>query len=658
MYQAFISYSHSDGSFARWLHRRLERYRLPKSISVNYPTRKPFVPVFRDEEELATSSDLSTSIRRALDQSERLVVLCSEQAAASRWVNQEIEYFQSLGRGSEIYCVLVSGTPHEAFPPALRDQEPLAADFREDAGGAHGRRDALLRLMAGMLSLGLDDLRRREAQARQRRILAVGAVASLVAIVTTTLAVFAVLGQRRAEQQARVAEEVSGFLTGLFEVSDPGIAQGREITLREMLDRGADQVADQFQSDPLVGAQLAVTMADVYGNLRETDPSIALYRRAADVYAERPGARVSYGRVLRRMADQQLGAGALDEAERSARAALAQHRGDSAAVRLEAAADQAQLAKILFQQGQDKNVEPLYQSALQTRERLLSDDDLQVAESRLQLGWYYLSRFDYLVAEPLLRSAFEVRLARLGERHFLTLDAMDKLGALYEETGRLSKALTLRQRSLEAKQAVLDPPHPLLAESLVSLAGVQLSLDAPGRALELAQQAVSMAEQHYGPVHSDLARGLNIQDMALQALGRFDAALPVAERVLHIYEQTLGGEHELVGQALNNLGALLAEQLGHPERAEPLLRRAVRVFATLDNAQDWQALATWSLANALREQQKYREAEPVYRSAMALVDYGEQIRMSWFPPYADLVADFERSQAGLQAAAKRLEVYP
>ena len=33
-YKAFISYSHSDEKWAKWLHRRLEAYKAPKAVSV------------------------------------------------------------------------------------------------------------------------------------------------------------------------------------------------------------------------------------------------------------------------------------------------------------------------------------------------------------------------------------------------------------------------------------------------------------------------------------------------------------------------------------------------------------------------------------------------------------------------------------------------
>jgi len=66
-YRAFISYSHSDEAWARWLQRALEGYRLPKSLRQSHPNLPArLFPIFRDRDELASGGDLSESIRKAI----------------------------------------------------------------------------------------------------------------------------------------------------------------------------------------------------------------------------------------------------------------------------------------------------------------------------------------------------------------------------------------------------------------------------------------------------------------------------------------------------------------------------------------------------------------------------------------------------------------
>ena len=62
-YVAFISYSQHDRAYARWLHRKLETYRVPARLRSSarefggVPGK--LSPVFLDREELSSSPDLA-----------------------------------------------------------------------------------------------------------------------------------------------------------------------------------------------------------------------------------------------------------------------------------------------------------------------------------------------------------------------------------------------------------------------------------------------------------------------------------------------------------------------------------------------------------------------------------------------------------------------
>jgi WD40 repeat protein len=168
-YWAFISYSHRDRKWAEWLHRRMETYRVPgKLVGEGVPARA--FPVFRDRDELSSASDLTGKVVSALGDSRTLVVLCSPDAARSRWVNEEIRQFQQLGGADRTFAFIIAGEPvgGECFPPALTElrAEPIAADARD---GGDGRKNAFLKLMAGVLNVGYDQLRRRDYE-RQLRV--------------------------------------------------------------------------------------------------------------------------------------------------------------------------------------------------------------------------------------------------------------------------------------------------------------------------------------------------------------------------------------------------------------------------------------------------------------------------------------------------------
>ena len=302
-YWAFISYSHRDTRWADWLHKSLESYRPPKELVGTMGPRgvvpKRLSPVFRDREELPSATDLGRLLNEALETSRSQIIICSPQSAKSRWVNEEILTFKRLGREDRVFCLIIGGEPNasdipgredeECFPPALRYKlgpdgnlsdlrtEPIAADARQ---GKDGKQNAKLKLIAGLLGVGFDSLRRREQQRRNRRLFIVTCGATGGMVLTSGLAAYALIqraaAQRqtlRAEAETQTAKETTKFLVDLFKISDPGEARGNTVTAREMLDKGAARVDQELARQPAIQATLMDTLGTVYVGL-------GLYRQA------------------------------------------------------------------------------------------------------------------------------------------------------------------------------------------------------------------------------------------------------------------------------------------------------------------------------------------------------------------------------------------
>src|SRR6185503_15407127 len=101
-------------------------------------------------------------------------------------------------------------------------------------------------------------------------VVAVSAVAILLDIIAVAMALQArrIARERdRANQEAATARQVSDFLVGLFNVSDPNEARGNSLTAREILDRGSGQIESGLRDQPRVQARLQATIGRVYGNL-------------------------------------------------------------------------------------------------------------------------------------------------------------------------------------------------------------------------------------------------------------------------------------------------------------------------------------------------------------------------------------------------------
>lgn len=190
-YSAFVSYRHMprDRQWAIRIMAELEAYRTPKALQLEaFPDR--IGRLFRDEDEIPASTDLSDQIKDALARSDFLVVVCSPDTPASRWVRREIELFQEMGKSERIIPLLIAGEPDESFPPELRrrriavpradgstdlvweEVEPVAADVRprKDEPKSKTERRALMRLAAALLGCKFDDLARRDEETRKKKL--------------------------------------------------------------------------------------------------------------------------------------------------------------------------------------------------------------------------------------------------------------------------------------------------------------------------------------------------------------------------------------------------------------------------------------------------------------------------------------------------------
>ncbi len=227
-YDAFISYRHvePDRRWAQWLHKAIETYRVPRKLAGRGGLRRRVGPVFRDEDELPASADLSREIDQALQQSRFLIVICSPRTPQSEWVNREAERFRELGRGENILALLIEGEPAQAFPRALceirrrivdesglsRDEieqvEPLAADVRptRSEGPRYLRRMARLRLLACILGCRFDELRQREQERRTRRLVWAGGLLGVLLMLVSALAAVATIQRAEAVRQRGIAE--------------------------------------------------------------------------------------------------------------------------------------------------------------------------------------------------------------------------------------------------------------------------------------------------------------------------------------------------------------------------------------------------------------------------------------------------------------------
>lgn len=540
-YAAFISYNHRDRKAANWLHRALETYRIPGRLrgrdSAFGPLGSRLPPIFQDREELAASADLAESVRAALAQTHALIVVCSPNGARSKWVNEEIRAFTALGRRSHIHCLIVDGEPNasrlpgmdsalECLPPALFEDggsEPLASDIRPNRDG---RAAAKLKLLAGIMGIGYDELRNREQQRRQKWLLLVASASAIGFVAMAGLAVFALIARADAvhqrdvaRQKTATAERTVEFVKSLFEVSDPSEAKGAKVTAKEVLDKGAVRIAHALNDEPNVKAELMTTLSEVYQGLGVFHTGDELIRQSLRLPVSDEAVRA---RQYIALAASDHRAGNYDKAVDHFRIALAH------AERLPDP-NPPLVASIFAAMGDSKSQAGTYTDAEQDIRKALAIDlaqlgprDPAVARDLEALAFYQVAQKAYPKARANYERALEIRIASQGPAHPQVADDLDGLGAIAYLEGDSAAAEAYYKRGLQSDQVVLGPDHPELALTANNLARVMLERREFAAAEPLLRHAVAITLAQRDPDASALAFLYDNLAIALRGLGQFD----------------------------------------------------------------------------------------------------------------------------------------
>ena len=684
-YRAFISYSHRDSRWAERLHNWLERYRPPKPligvVTAHGTVPRRLVPIFRDRDELPSATDLGVLINSALKDSAAQIVICSPHAAQSKWVNEEILAFKRLGREDRIFCLIIDGEPNatdisgreaeECFPPALRFRigldghlssqrtEPIAADARP---GKDGEYNAKLKVIAGLLGVGLDVLKRREVQRRNRRLFKFACAATAGMVLTSGLAVYALLqrgaAQRqtaRAEAETRTAKETTRFLVDLFKISDPSEARGNTVTAREMLDKGAGRVERELAKEPAIQATLMDTLGTVYMGLglytqarplldqavatrrhlpgidplelsdslshegdllslqAEFDAGEKAYREAIRIASQQPQDRQSRVDLANSLAG--LGTlldldGRYADSEKTLREALKLQEALYGPMDPGVARTLKDLARTITNGGNPNTAIPLMQRALAMQRQLRgSEPHPDLAEVLNDMGYVLGESGDLDNAEKFYRESLAMYRRLLGDEHPYVATELENVAFTLQSKNDLAGAEALLRQSMEIHRHLQGELHPEFGRALFNLAGVQYDRGETHEALENMRQVLAIYRKAYPPDHPEIAIVLNVMGFGLTMSADYGPADRYLQEGLAMRRRLFKDKTPEVASSLMMLAVLRVAENKYPEALE-LSQEAKDIFTASLSADHWRTAIAESIEGAaLTGLGRYSEAE-------------------------------------------------
>jgi serine/threonine-protein kinase len=448
-----------------------------------------------------------------------------------------------------------------------------------------------------------------------------GVAAGLALLVVLIGGLTATVWQARAAaREAAKAREVKDFVVNLFQVSDPAESRGREITARELLQRGVRRVDSALGRQPEVQQELLGVLGKIHRELGLFPEADTLFRRSVDV------AKRAYGpdhpEVAARLTD--LGTalkelGRLAPAESVLEQAIVIRRKALGSDHADVATSMGELANVLADVGKYARAESLYRAVLTIDLEHFGRDHLEVATDLESLGVLlsdYLERYEE--ADSMYRAALAIRLRHMDAGHPVVLNVLGNLAGNLHGMGRFDEAESLYRKVLAGRQRIHPNGHPDVAYSLHTLASL---LEERGRWTEaesLDVQALSLRRRFLGDDHTMTLATLNNLAIVRYRLGDLAGAEQAFREALRIWRGKLGTDHVFTLRAMNSLGAVLSEA-GKYSEAESSLREAVqREQRVLGDSTVDVAMAQRNLGLVLYRTHRLADAESAIRSSLAI----------------------------------------
>jgi eukaryotic-like serine/threonine-protein kinase len=422
----------------------------------------------------------------------------------------------------------------------------------------------------------------------------------------------------QARQEAAKAEQVTGFLMGMFEAGRPGESPDDTITARELLERGIEE-AERLDDQPEIQAQMYEVVGRVYQSLGQyslakspLENSLTIRKALfGDNHPETARSLYQLGLMYHRTGD-------FEKAGRLHRDALKIRRLHFGNEHETVASSLNSIAEVLHASGDFEEAEEMYRKVLPMRRQLLGEEHPDVNSTLFRLGNLLQERGRFEEAEEKLKQSLELAKKLKGERHIDTGSNMIGLALLLRQQGKLDEAEQFNLQGLEIYQEGLDEDHPYIAAAVNNLAVILYDREDYERAIPLYYDALERYKSILGDEHPGIATMIDNLGAAYSRSGNFRQAESYYREALKMRLNLLDPGHPDVASSLNNLGSVL-RRMGQYQEAENHLLGAVEIRREkLGGNHPALARSITHLARLHLDQDYPDDAEPLIREALAI----------------------------------------
>jgi len=358
----------------------------------------------------------------------------------------------------------------------------------------------------------------------RRHRLSVAAASALALLLVGVSIAMTVLARRAkqqalaASQQARIANQTTDFLLGIFEANDPDQGRGDKVTARELLDKGVVQLKSSGEQDPVVRVKLLDSLGEIYDAL-----------------------------------------GASQQAKEMLEESV--HLRETKLPR-----DDVALADTLSKLGVCEDNLSNFEASRQLHERALSiyrarlpETDPRLADERYYLGQDLFSLSRLPEAESSLREAARLDSRNKGPADPETLAILRQLSVVLSHEGKFAEAYQTIRDVHAAGISTLRPGDRGICASWSALATAAYAIGRLEEAEQDARNSLSACLQSYQAGHPAVQDARYLLGDFLGASGKYQEGEILLRQALAEYQKLYGPTHDRTADTEDALGKVLRE---------------------------------------------------------------------------------------------------
>lgn len=343
--------------------------------------------------------------------------------------------------------------------------------------------------------------------------------------------------RKLAEVEAQKSRAALDFLTGMFESVDPEESRGRDVTVKQILDRASTDV-NAGKQPPEVRAEVFEILGGAYHTLGRYDEAVSHMRLAGESLKS---------------------AGMLDTARFYQ--------------------VQAKLAAALMSSGRLDEAEVAMNTAIEGRTRLLGAEHPDTLFSRSLSATLAHMQNKSGKAMEIIKEVIAVQTRVVGAEETATLDSRTQLADLLHMGGEFEAALAEAKdiASIASRKLGPDSTYTLQAQSIVG--SILSDMGRNEEAEQLLRGILAMKRKVFGDSHSQVLTTANALLLNLTAQRKLDDAVKIGREIVETAQRTLGADHSHTLTYMSNLAAALTQQRNFAE-AEKTYRAILAVRET------------------------------------------------------------------------------